>query len=325
MPSNESLQSGLPTLPEVDLKSPAPIDSLVQDVVRGLKESGACIIRNLLDREQVGHIMQDMKQFLKTRPDCPFFAQEVKVVGGLAGKSPTFATHVACNEVWQKVLTHFLRHPYGPYWSGGKQYVSYSGVQLGSSAGLQLDPGAKAQDLHRDDTAHRTWNGEASEYQIGRDSCLTSLTACTATTSINGATRVVPGSHLWDYNRPPPPEGQGAVDALLQPGDSLFILGSVLHGHGENSSVDEERMVLGCGACCDFLRQEENQYLAHDREALQQLPSHVQRFIGYSTFEPAGGTANWKDPWQLLNPNKEYEPMPMNTVEFTPERKEKAV
>ena len=44
------------------------------------------------------------------------FAQEVKVVGGLAGKSPTFATHVACNEVWQKVLTHFLRHPYGPYW-----------------------------------------------------------------------------------------------------------------------------------------------------------------------------------------------------------------
>lgn len=71
MPSNESLQSGLPTLPEVDLKSPASIDSLVQDVVRGLKESGACIIRNLLDREQVGHIMQDMKQFLKTRPDCP--------------------------------------------------------------------------------------------------------------------------------------------------------------------------------------------------------------------------------------------------------------
>lgn len=145
------------------------------------------------------------------------------------------------------------------------------------------------------------------------------MTACTATTRINGATRVVPGSHLWDYNQPPPPEGQGTVDALLQPGDSLFILGSVLHGYGENSSLDEQRLVLGCGACCDFLRQEENQYLAHEKKALQKLPSHVQRFIGYSTFEPAGGTANWKDPWQLLNPDKEYEPIPMNTVEYSPE------
>ncbi|KAJ5766290.1 uncharacterized protein N7511_003906 [Penicillium nucicola] len=309
MPSNDDPNSGeargMGSLSwDVDTKSYTSEKSLVNDIIKNLEESGACIVRNLIDIESINQILEDMDPFVKAPSECEFFAKEVTAVSGLVGRSETFALKVVGNTVWQKVLDHFLKHQYGPYWAGEEQYTSYCAAQLGSSAGLGLAPGAKAQMLHRDDSAHRHWSKEAEKYDVGRDLCLTSLTACTKTTRANGGTRVVPGSHLWDYSRPPPVDNDGVVDTELNPGDSLIILGSVIHGHGANTTTDENRMVLGCGACCDYLRQEENQYLSHSQDFVRRLPESIQRFIGYSTFDPAGGTAHWKDPWQVLNDKK---------------------
>jgi len=70
--------------------------------------------------------------------------------------------------------------------------------------------------------------------------------AGTKTTRENGATRVVPGSHLWDYSTPPPPADDSTIQcAELEPGDAFMMLGGCYHGAGANMTIDEERLVYG--------------------------------------------------------------------------------
>jgi len=139
---------------------------------------------------------------------------------------------------------------------------------------------------------------------LGRDRCLTFFVASHKTHEGNGATRIVPGSHLWSYDRPPPAIGDiGIVDAEIDRGDALIILGSVVHGGGANNTKHEQRLVYTCGASCSYLRQPENQYLANDVEKILQLPVDIQRFIGYSPFPPRMGLVNWDDPLRVINPN----------------------
>lgn len=58
------------------------------------------------------------------------------------------------------------------------------------------------------------------------------VTALTKTTKENGATVVIPGSHLWGQDRRPLEEE--AVAAELEPGDALIFLGNLYHGGGAN-------------------------------------------------------------------------------------------
>lgn len=57
------------------------------------------------------------------------------------------------------------------------------------------------------------------------------LTKCTKK---NGATMVVPGSHLWDEDRAP--KVSDAVPAELDVGDALIFGGNVFHGGGANQT-----------------------------------------------------------------------------------------
>lgn len=58
------------------------------------------------------------------------------------------------------------------------------------------------------------------------------VTALTKTTKENGATIVIPGSHLWGPERCPLDEE--AVPAELNPGDSLVFFGNTYHAGGGN-------------------------------------------------------------------------------------------
>lgn len=174
---------------------------------------------------------------------------------------------------------------------------------MGASLGLMIGPGATAQGLHKDDLVHHGWNGAAQKYEVGRDVCCTFFQACTRTTKANGATRVVPGSHLWDYSRPPPAiDDSSIVDVELDPGDTLIILGSVYHGGGANTTTDEFRFITSCAATLSYLRQEENQYLSNDLKKLSEYPVPIQRFVGFSAYPPGVGLVHWGDPLRVINP-----------------------
>lgn len=173
--------------------------------------------------------------------------------------------------------------------------------QLDSTLGSFVHPGGHPQPLHRDDVDRANIQPGAEHYVLGRDTNVTMLSALTATTRANGATQVIPGSHLWDYNRPIPDAGDSSlVDAELGPGDSLFILGSVIHGAGGNST-GATRAKVAVFATRGRLRQMENQFLACDRDKVSTFPSWLQKFMGYSIGQPATGWVDKKDPRRVVS------------------------
>jgi len=135
----------------------------------------------------------------------------------------------------------------------------------------------------------------------------------------NGATRFVPGSHLWDFSQAPPlddnEECSGSDESLpspfayaeMSPGDAFMMLGGVFHGAGANRTLDQERLVYAAFACRGFLRQEENQYLANDLARIADLPLDVLRFAGFAPSLPFMGWVNMETPVRSVLGRKEEE------------------
>jgi len=84
--------------------------------------------------------------------------------------------------------------------------------------------------------------------------CIAAWTAIDRARPENGGMYVVPGTHKMDIHCPDPeqfkagksnlvdpPKGMKAVPAILDPGDTLFFNGSLIHGSGRNKSETEWR------------------------------------------------------------------------------------
>lgn len=158
--------------------------------------------------------------------------------------------------------------------------------------------------LHRDDIIHHTWPPTASTHTLGRDNGMGFFVAGKRATRANGATRFVPGSHLWDYAIPPPPDSS-CCQPELEPGDALMMLSGCYHGASANTTENEERLIYSTFTTRGYLRQEENQYLACEREAVLALPDHLKRFMGYHISKPFMGWVELDDPMKVIDPNAE--------------------
>ena len=122
-----------------------------------------------------------------------------------------------------------------------------------------------------------------------------------ATKCFIGATRFIPGSHLWDYQEGPPREEQ-TVYAELNPGDVFMMLSGCFHGGSANTTKDEERVILSTFNCRGWLRQEENQYLANSMESIKGLPPALQERMGYGLSLPFMGWVDLQSPMLMLHP-----------------------
>ena len=171
------------------------------------------------------------------------------------GRSPTARESWVQQPGFLEILRHFL----------GTQSTIYNGANakvttdpiLSASATLYVGPGEKKQKLHRDDFIWQQEHVRQEEYQRGSDVGAGLLVAGTDTTLENGATLVVPGSHLWgheagDVTAEP-------VPAELRVGEALFFLASTVHAAGTNST-SEGRIVHGFFYCRHYCRPEVSLY-----------------------------------------------------------------
>jgi ectoine hydroxylase-related dioxygenase (phytanoyl-CoA dioxygenase family) len=129
--------------------------------------------------------------------------------------------------------------------------------------------------LHRDDAVF-LWRHPT----YGREARLQIMVALSDFTADNGATLVIPRSHLWDDDRRP--ERSEAIPAVMQAGSALLFLGSTYHGGGENCTADQVRTGLTTGLDLSFLRQEENMYLSLPADVVRSYPDEIQRLLGWS-------------------------------------------
>jgi len=279
-------------------------------VVESLIRTGGCILRNVVNKDDLAEIERDVRPYImKDQPwKGDFFPPETRRVTGLVEKSETFTNRVPGNEVYMEVCKQLLSAKHQCY-VGQKLEDSVSPPQLNNTIVFSIAPGARRQELHRDDM---NWHNATppitshKDYKIGRDCAIGFFVAGKKTTKENGATRFIPRSHLWAHTQPPNEEL--AYYAELEPGDGFIMLASAYHGGSENASVDQERLIFSCFMTKGLLRQEENQFLANSIESVKRYPAHIQRMIGYTVSMPWLGWVDFDDPRSLFlddSPEKE--------------------
>lgn len=165
------------------------------------------------------------------------------------------------------------------------------GFLLSQAQIINIQHGEKAQMLHYDDAFYRIPRprpplGAATVFAIDDF------------TEKNGATVIIPGSHVWADEGPSP---EKAIPAVMPAGSVIFFLGTTWHGGGANSS-DASRLAVTCQYCEAYLRQQENFLLEITKDRAREMSAELRAMIGYSVYPPFMGMVDGKHPIRLLKP-----------------------
>ncbi len=164
--------------------------------------------------------------------------------------------------------------------------------QLHFTEAVRIEPGQPAQSLHRDD-------GPFPFKHPSPPSVINTIWAVDDFTEENGATRIVPRSHLWSDERRADP--RQALPVVMPRGSFLMMDGAVHHGGGENRSA-RSRTALLLGYSLGWLRPLENPQLAVPPEIAKSLSRELSDLLGYKThgflgnFEGTQPTATFLEP-----------------------------
>jgi ectoine hydroxylase-related dioxygenase (phytanoyl-CoA dioxygenase family) len=105
-------------------------------------------------------------------------------------------------------------------------------------------------------------------------------------TEENGATRVVPRSHLW--GRAPMGAEPETVRLLGAPGSVGYLDGRLWHGTGANTTASERRRGIFAYYCAPYLRQQENVFRSLDPDVRRKLNPRMRRLLGYDIWYGLG-------------------------------------
>jgi len=141
-----------------------------------------------------------------------------------------------------------------------------------------IKPGAKEQEIHTDDGLIAL---PRPRPLIGIGT-MVSLDDFTAT---NGATTLIPGSHLWDDTRQPKREEM--IPAIMPAGSMVYFLNTLWHSGGANTSAKPRRS-LTVQYCQPWIRTFENMTIAMGWEDLDQVPKRLLQLMGFSTHDFMG-------------------------------------
>ncbi|HEX4294048.1 MAG TPA: phytanoyl-CoA dioxygenase family protein [Rhizomicrobium sp.] len=165
------------------------------------------------------------------------------------------------------------------------------GCLISSLSSIAIDPGETAQPIHADDMVIPLAKPHLPIV-------CNSMWALSDFTDANGATRLVPGSHLKanpDYG------GQyDTVPAEMKKGSVLIWDGALWHGGGANRTATR-RTGIAMNYCAGFIRQQENQQLGLSPELVRGFAPRLQELIGYGVYQGLIGHIDKKSPAQLLN------------------------
>lgn len=272
-------------------------DASVEQVVEIIRRDGGVIISDFVSPATLKALTEELDTYLKATP-CgvdPYFAgTQTRRVARIIGRSDT-AVEVALNPLFIDTARQILQTP-THVWVGSDRIEVAPDIQLSITQAIQIGPGQGLQPLHRDD-ATSLWRHP----QYGREARLQMMLAISDFTDENGATRVIPGSHLWDDERMPTQEE--TVAAQMKAGSALLWMGSVYHGGGANRS-EAPRTGLTMAYDLAFLRLEENHFLSIPVERVRQLPAEMQRLLGWSASSTLLGwveiDGQMRDPQELL-------------------------
>ena len=259
-------------------------------IVAELQANGAVIIDRLLAPETVAAINRDADpllaregaQYTGVNPAISaFFGDSVRHVSGLAGKSRVFAEEVMTHPVFLAVCDSILLPNCADY-------------QLNLAHLMDRGPGSQRQYIHRDEAVWIHYRKARPELQLA------TLLALVDFTRENGATCVVPGSHLWEPGREP--QEDEIAYAQMTAGSAVIYLGSTLHAGGANTTRDQWRRGVHMSYCLGWLRTEENNVLAVPPDIARTLSPRACELLGYGVHDAIAQLGGYLGMVDMHNP-----------------------
>lgn len=248
------------------------------DLARELRETGYCIVPDLMPPDAIGALDADLDPVFAATPfgRGDFYGHRTKRFGALMKRS-AWAQALALEPTILAAVESILGD-------------ACESIQLNVAQAIEIHPGEIRQFPHRD---HDMWTGEkgAHEYLVNVIWPLTPFTAD------NGATHIYPHSHGADGMAKLDP-GEPII-AACEPGAAICFLGSTAHGAGANIT-DKVRRGVVIGYSLGWLKPYENLWLAYPPEVARGFPPELAALAGYRQHRPNLGNYEGQCPSLLL-------------------------
>ena len=266
----------------------------VAQLIADFDTQGFCVIPELLDSEALGRqrgaLAPWIEQGLMGRN--VFEGTRTHRVYAMLAKDPIFAELI----IYPVLLT----------WA--EHYLGASCL-LSACLAICLQPGESPQPWHTDD-GHTTLTPPHDLLGVS------TFWALDDTTLENGATEVLPGSHLWaetdfpgvlrdqDFATAEGAAGDAgahpdAIQVTMPAGSLMIARGDLWHRGGANRSQSPRRVVTP-QYCAGWLRPLEIMLLSVPPEQVAVLPDRVKALLGYSIHPPFMGYSDGMHPQRVL-------------------------
>jgi ectoine hydroxylase-related dioxygenase (phytanoyl-CoA dioxygenase family) len=253
-----------------------PFGAASDAVAQALVRDGGLILQSALTAEQVAAVNRELDAAIDALAQGNFDDGAGNFIGAFYGRktkrlqhcvkySPTYRESFVANQLLAEYVALILPGSVGSH-------------SLFSSQAIEIFPGERAQYLHRDGGSFGESLGLTRPTDV--DFVANTLLALTEVTEDVGATRVIPGSHLW--------EDQSDIGALEQTipatmgaGDILLYTGKVVHGGGANVTADRSRRVISTAFSHGWMMGEEAWPFVISPDEVRQYPTLVQKLLGF--------------------------------------------
>lgn len=248
---------------------PLPADPITRDRVERILEQGYVVIPNCFSREQAKEAVAEVDRL--SGKDAPtgrsdFEGHLTNRIFALPNKSRVFDKFYMLPEVLA-LNDYFLEPDY-------LMYVIQS---------IVINPGEGQQVIHHDDGVTKLPRPRAPLSAA-------IMAVIEDYTETNGATMVIPGSHLWGPEQKP--NRKNAISVTCPAGSVIYFLGTLYHSGGANRSK-KPRHGLTIQYCQPYIRPLEDLMLAVDPRKLRDIPERVVQMMGYKSAFPFLGSGKF--------------------------------
>jgi len=252
------------------------------DLWNAYERDGYVIVENVLSRAEVDNIRGALQpHFTKTgRNDFEGFRSHR--VYALVDKDP---------EVFGALATHplalaFVEREFG------------RSCLLSAMLAIQLLPDETVQDWHFDDEQIMVPRPRPA-YGVS------TFWAIDDMTDENGATELIPGSHLWGPDELRPSRTETDVVKAIMPSGSLMIAKGTLFHRGGANRTDKPRLIITPQYCPGWARPLENMLLSVSKDKAAQMPKRVRELLGYNIHAAFMGYVDGQHPDRVLGLGKD--------------------
>ena len=261
-----------------------PRDASFEEVRKRLGEAGAVVLRDALAPAQLAEVKRDLEPWFDRAMagEGLLFGRRTKRFSGIFAKAASTVC-LALHETTLRLAEEVLTAP-----QNGAPMCER--IQLNLTQAIAIEPGEPAQMIHRDE--------DLFPLPVGVERMINVMWTLDDFTAKNGATQVVPGSHLWPRDRMQ--TAGEALPATAPAGSAIVWLGSTLHGGGANCSSAVRRGVV-VSYNFGWLAQAEKLLLSIPPAVARELPERLQELIGYQVHRPNVGWIEGRDPKEWLH------------------------